>query len=263
MRVRQVTLAARNPQPVIDDLRYVFGIEVSLCETDMIDLWGPEMVDEFGLSTSVLPVGDTFLEVISPTRADAPAARYLTSRGGDTGYMVIIQCTAIEEARIRAAQLGIREVWEGPLDNVRSIHLDPRDTGGALLSLEETDEVEDWPWAGPNWREHAHTDGVTEITGVDITAVAPGKTASRWGELLGRPVRTEEGADTVLVTGGSIRFVENADHGREGLSGIELRCPDPDTVRQRAARRDLAIDRDGRIEIGGVAFRLGDGAPGS
>lgn len=259
MRLRQVTLVARNPQPVLDNLRETFGIEVSLRETDMIDLWGPGMVDEFGLSTSVLPVGDTFLEVISPTRPDTTAARFLTSRGGDAGYMVIIQCTAIEEARRRAASLGVREVWEGPLDNVRSVHFDPRDTGGALLSLEETDDTDDWPWAGPTWREHIHTEGVAEIAGVDIAAVSPGATASRWGELLDRPVHSDGGASTVTVTRGRIRFVEATGNDRDTLNGIQLRCPDPDKVRQRASRRGLEIDREGRVHLGGVAFRLSNG----
>jgi hypothetical protein len=42
-------------------------------------------VGQFGLHNAVFSVGDTFLEVVAPTRPATTAGRYLERRGGDSG----------------------------------------------------------------------------------------------------------------------------------------------------------------------------------
>ena len=69
-------------------------------------------VAEFGLRNAVLPVGCRFLEVVSPVRADATAARYMDRLGGDGGYMVLVQTADLAADRRRLATLGVRVVWQ-------------------------------------------------------------------------------------------------------------------------------------------------------
>ena len=78
MRLRQVVIAARDLETTVAHLTAVFGIEVSYRDPG---------VAEFGLVNAVMPIGDTFLEVISPVADRAPARRFLDRRGGDGGYM--------------------------------------------------------------------------------------------------------------------------------------------------------------------------------
>ena len=76
MRLRQVVLVARDLEPVERDLCGVLGLEVCFRDPN---------VGVFGLKNAVMPVGDTFLEVVCPLTSEATAARYLDRRGGDGG----------------------------------------------------------------------------------------------------------------------------------------------------------------------------------
>jgi hypothetical protein len=127
MQVRQVALVARDLDPVVADLCAVFGLEVGFRDPG---------VAEFGLRNAVLPIGRRFLEVVSPVRADATAARYLDRNGGDGGYMVLVQTADLAADRRRLAALGVRIVWQVTLDDIAAVHLHPRDVGGAIVSLD-------------------------------------------------------------------------------------------------------------------------------
>lgn len=256
VRLRQVAMIAKELDGVVDDLRAVLGLEIGLDTSDEVELWGQEMVDLFAITNAVLPIGDTFLEVISPNAPDTTAARYLARRGGDSGYMVLLQTDDLDAAREHFARSGVREVWQSPLQDLRGVHLDPRDTRGSLLSVDQPDEPAEWPWAGPDWREAVRTEVVREIVAVEVQATEPESVASWWGELLARPVRRSgDGAPSVLLDQGCIRFVgDDGQHG-SGVCGIDLRCGEKSEVLRRAGERGLPIDATGRVLIGGVAFK--------
>jgi hypothetical protein len=66
MRLRQIALVARDLDTVVQDLCAVLGVEV--CFQD-------PAVAVFGLRNAVMPLGDTFLEVVSPSgRGRRPGA---------------------------------------------------------------------------------------------------------------------------------------------------------------------------------------------
>src|SRR5262249_31391618 len=102
MRLRQVVIAARDLEETVAHLTTVLDLEVAFRDP---------AVAEFGLVNAVMPVGDTFLEVVSPVASTAPARRFL-DRHGDGGYMVILQSAALDEDRRRLAALGVRVVWQ-------------------------------------------------------------------------------------------------------------------------------------------------------
>ena len=103
MRLRQIALLALDLEKTVDDLCAVFGLEVGFRDPG---------VAAFGLVNAVLPVGDSFLEVVSPARDDASAARLLARRGHDCGYMVIVQTEDLAAARARMRREQVRIVFE-------------------------------------------------------------------------------------------------------------------------------------------------------
>jgi glyoxalase-like protein len=214
MRLRQVALVARDLEPVVADLCAVLGIEIAFRDPG---------VGAFGLHNAVMPLGDTFLEVVSPVAANTTAGRFLERRGGDGGYMVILQCDDLDAQRARVATLGVRIVWSTDLDDARTIHLHPRDIGGAIVSLDAMIPPESWRWAGPRWRDCVHTDVVAEITGVELQSDDPAVLAERWSRVLNRPVaRTPAGTVRIVLDQGAIRFVTASDGRGDGVSALEV-----------------------------------------
>ena len=82
MRLRQVALVARDLERSVGELCDVLGIDVAYNDPNMV---------VFGLANAVIPVGNTFLEVVSPAQEGTTAGRYLERRGGDGGYMLVLQ----------------------------------------------------------------------------------------------------------------------------------------------------------------------------
>src|SRR5207237_4633997 len=109
VHIRQVALVARELEPVVADLTAVLGIEVAFRDPG---------VAAFGLHNAVMPIGETFLEVVSPVREGTTAGRLLDKRGDDGGYMVILQTADLRPDRARLGPLGVRIVWQVALDDI-------------------------------------------------------------------------------------------------------------------------------------------------
>lgn len=246
MRLRQVAFVANNLQPVVHDLCAVLGINVAFNDPG---------VAVYGLENAVMPIGDTFLEVVAPVKADTAAGRYLERRGGDGGYMVILQCEDLAADRARIDELGIRVVEKIDRPGAWGTHLHPRDIGGAILSLDAMDPPESWAWAGPDWRAAVDTSLVAGITGVAIQSGDPGGMAERWARALDREVETDGLAFDINLDDGAIRFVTSLDDRGDGITTLRLFANDPDEVYRRAEARGV-LDTDGRIVICGVMIDL-------
>ncbi len=249
MRLRQVALVAAELEPVVDDLCRVLDLEVGFRDPD---------IEVFGLHNAVLPVGDTFLEVVSPVRDDTPAGRQLKRRGGDGGYMAIVQTPDLARDRNRMHELGVRIVWEHAAKRTATIHLHPRDVGGAILSLDQSNPPESWDWAGPAWEGKVHTGTVVELVGITIEADDPQAMAARWGAILGAAPQAAAVDETVLALEGStIRFrpLTSAFGRGEGIVEIEARAARPQSALERARERGLPCGEDW-VEIGGTRIRL-------
>ncbi|HZU74096.1 MAG TPA: VOC family protein [Acidimicrobiales bacterium] len=235
MRIRQLALVAAELDPVVDRLCSDLGLEVAYRDPG---------VGAFGLHNAVIPVGNQFLEVVSPVREGTTAGRYLERRQGDGGYMVIIQVPDLASARKRVENSGVRVVWEGSVEGIAGMHLHPKDIGGAIVSFDQADPPEGWPWAGPDWRDHVRTDVVSGIAAAEIQSSEPAKLARRWAEVIGvDAVDAPGGASAIGLDEGVIRFVPDSNGRGEGLSGIQLTTAD----RSRAGAT---------LDIGGVTFKL-------
>lgn len=246
MRLRQIALAANDLDATVDALTSVLGIEVGFNDPG---------VGVFGLVNAVMPVGETFLEVVSPVRDDATAKRWIARRGGDAGYMVILQCDdlAAQGAEVaRAEEAGARKVWEGEHEGARTAHFHPRELG-AILSFDAMPDWDAWVWAGPAWRGHVRTDTTTAITGALLASGDPQTLAARWGAVVGiAPSRDAEGRPAIaLPRGGRLVFVPG--EGGDALVGVELALADREGFAARASERGL-LGADGAATIAGVRF---------
>ena len=247
MRIRQVVVVARDLEKVVGDLTAVLGIEVAFNDPS---------VREFGLRNAVMPVGDTFLEVVSPVDPEATAERYLERRRGDGGYMLIIQCDDLDRDRERLGSIGVRTVWKADLATIRGTHLHPKDTGGTLLSLDDATPAESWHWAGPEWKSHVRRDVVDAITAAELQSGDPGGLARRWAEILDRPAREiSAGRFEIPLECSRLRFVEDTNGRGEGLAGFDIHAIDRRALVRSAQERGGTIGED-QVTIAGVRIGL-------
>jgi hypothetical protein len=241
-----VALVARQLAPAVGDLCAILGIEVGYRDPG---------VKLFGLENSVMPVGDTFLEVVSPIEHDTAAGRFLDRRRGDGGYMVIVQSNDLAPHRRRLEALGVRIVWETTLADIETIHLHPRDVGGAILSLDVARPPESWRWAGPDWKSRVRTDVTTAITGVELQAGDPAALASRWSQVLDRPAVPHGAGHEIPLDTGVIRFVPDDDRRGDGISALDVAVADRARLEEAARARGAYLNRD-ELSICGVRIRM-------
>jgi hypothetical protein len=169
-RLRQAVLAARDLDSAVGELRSALPLGEPYADPG---------VAYFGLRNAVMPLGDTFVEVVSPVREDTAAGRFLDRRG-DGAYMAMFQVDDLAGARERAASLGVREVWAVDLDDISAVHLHPADMGAAIVSLDRPVPPDSWRWGGP-WHPH----GDARTTGLTLSARDPEALAERWRAVLG------------------------------------------------------------------------------
>ncbi len=245
VRIRQVALVAHQLEPVVADLCAVLGVEI--CYRD-------EGVGVFGLENALMPVGDTLLEVVSPIRPETSAGRYLDRRGGNAGYMIIIQSEDLEADRRRLNRLGVRIVWETALSDIETIHLHPHDLGGAILSLDVAKPPESWRWAGPDWRSHVRTELTAGIVAAELRTPDAEALARRWSQVLDRPVESS-GDDTwtIPLAGSAIRFV--ADPDGQGFAGFDVIANDRARILDAAKSRGLKTNGN-EVHVGGSRITL-------
>ena len=251
MRLRQVALMAHKIEPVAGQLEYVFGLKVAFRDPG---------VEVFGLANVVMPAGGEFIEVLEPISDDASGARYLARRGGDAGYMVILQDDDAMAHRARLEAMGVRLIAKSRGERYRYTHFHPGDCAGVLLSIDSVDgdanwkePLSDWPPAGDNWRDF-ESEVTLGITSVTIQHRDPMAAAKRWAELLGRPMAHDGEVFEVALESEAIRFVPPIDPDGTGVVGMELVVSDVEGVLERGRALGLMND-DGEVMIGGVAFR--------
>jgi hypothetical protein len=246
MRLRQVALAVHDLEPALSALRRVLGLGEPFRDPG---------VAVFGLVNAVLPVGDSFLELVSPARADTSAGRWLARRGGDAGYMAIFQTADLAAARARVEALGVRVVWEAKLEAAATLHLHPRDLGGAIVSLDAMDPPESWEWAGPGWRERMRSEVASGVVGAVLEAPDAEKLAARWGEVLAvRPDPAADGSWTLALERGTrVRFVPRPEAEEPALFAVEVALRD--RARFDAEARAAGVrEPDGSALIAGTRF---------
>jgi hypothetical protein len=233
VRLRQAVLVAAKLEPVESALRSALGLGEPFRDPG---------VGEFGLHNAVFALGDCFIEVISPLRADTAAGRYLERHGGDGGYMAIFDLEDLEGARERAAQDGVRVVWQIDLPDISGTHLHPADMRGAIVSLDRSRPYGTWRWGGPQWIERTGSGAPGQLAGITVAVEDPTAVAARWAHVLGVPL-LDAPQPTLALGSAEVGFVPSADERAEGLVEIALAGVPQLTAAPNA------------IELGGVRLR--------
>ena len=246
MRLRQIALVGADLAAAEADIRAVLGLDYAYDDPG---------VGKFGLKNAVFPVGDTFLEVVSPKAQGTTAGRLLEKRGGDGGYMVILQVPDIGTARAQVTAGGARVVEQFDGDGVAMSHIHPKDIGGAILSVDWMDPAERWEWGGPVWRENVRTDVSVAVVGAELQAADPDTMSRRWSEVLGQPREPSGDGWRIPLDGSELRFVPDRDGRGDGLGAFDVAVRDPDAVHAVAKARGL-VDADGTVSLCGTRVRL-------
>jgi hypothetical protein len=250
--MRQICLVAEDLDMIESHLRGVFGLEV--CYRD-------PGVGRFGLHNFLMPIGDSFIEVVSPITPGTAGGRFLRRRGGDGGYMVIMQCDDMTDRRAHMAELGVRLIIDAGNDQTDGIQLHPKDVPGAIAELRwNSGEQPGGPWnpAGDHWvsarREHV----ITKMVAAELQSDDPVGMASRWSEVLGISSGSDEdGHPTLALDDATLRFVEASDGRGEGLGGLDVSTLDQEHVVSTARHHDLDVsDDESLVMLCGVRFRL-------
>lgn len=253
MRLRQFVWVAEKLKPVEEAICDVLGVDV--CYND-------PGVGKFGLENSLMPLNGNLLEIVAPVQEGTTAGRYLERRGGDGGYMVILQCDDALAERERISGLGVRDVWRHDGDNYAATHFHPADVPGAILSIDSMTPGEDWhqelatwQWAGPDWQRCVRTDVSQALVGVEIQADNPGAVARQWSKVLDRPMKDSEHGAQIRLDNARLRFVEPRDGRGLGISGIDVVPQNRAHILAAAKRRGLN-PTDDAFDLGGLRVYL-------
>ncbi len=228
MRLRQVVWAAADLDGAEADISGLTGLDV--CYRD-------PGVAAFGLRNGLFVVGDQFLEVVSPTKDDTAAGRFMQRRGGDGGYMVILQTDDLAAVEARATANDIRIVWEGSHEGTSGRHMHPADVGGTILSIDQCDYPAEWAWGGPIWRDFVDTSVVSAVAGVEIAVANPEEVAAKWSALVGVPVNN----GAIRLDDAEIRFVASDGTVPDGVVGYDLVATDRTRAGETHDLRNVAI----------------------
>lgn len=211
LRLRQIALVARDLDATVKELHAAFDLEVA---------YRDPAVATFGLVNAVLPLGEQFIEVVSPVKEGTAAGRQLDRMGGDGGYMVICHTDDQAPFKGRATALGIRSVIDASDHGYEIWQLHPGDTGGSFLEIDFQPgwEVEPTPWspAGPDWHAAVHTDVIDAITGVELAVPDVDEVRGRWHDLLGQ----------AQFDNAELRW----SNGTRGIAAVDVRASDRDRV---------------------------------
>jgi hypothetical protein len=180
-------------------------------------------VGHFGLANAVYALGDTFIEIVSPTQPDTAAGRYLDRRGGDCGYMVMFELDDEQAVRERLDRLGVRKVLDTAHDDIVDLHLHPKDVTAAIVALDITKPIGSWRWGGPAWTGAIPDHGDGGLSGLTVAAVDPATTATRWGAVL--DVTSDEHGALSLRNGQRLEFEQVAEPSAEGIVGVMVDAP--------------------------------------
>jgi methylmalonyl-CoA/ethylmalonyl-CoA epimerase len=128
--------------PVLDHI----GIAVESIESGLaiyrtlgIEADSIEEVADQGVRVAFLPVGDSRIELLEPTRDDSPVARHLERRGAGLHH-ISLRVPDIRSAMARLSEAGFRLLSEEP---VRGAHgclvcfIHPKSAGGVLIELSQ------------------------------------------------------------------------------------------------------------------------------
>ncbi|MDT4898444.1 MAG: methylmalonyl-CoA/ethylmalonyl-CoA epimerase [Acidobacteriota bacterium] len=134
MKLEHIGVATRSLEDSLKFWRDALGLQVT----------HTEVVEEQGVRVAMLPVGEPRIELLEPTHADSPVAKFLEKRGAGIHHI------AVRVDDIRATLQSLKESGARLIDETPRVgaggclvaFVHPATAGGVLLELvEHTDAV--------------------------------------------------------------------------------------------------------------------------
>lgn len=255
--LRQVALITRDLDESLKFWGNAFGLEA--CFRDDLSA--------FGLSNAVLPVGDTFLELLQVEDRGSAGARFL-ERHGEGLYMIIFEGTDIPALERHLEQHQVPVAYRINRDRYAAVHLHPKAMNRVLVSVDDPFEPGRWPAAGEHWRRHVRTDVVSRLLGAGFITDSADADAGRWHRLFGvMPERywVQDGVRIANVPvggdGAFIEFQQPVDPGAPaarylerhgpGMYYLALATPDLDAAVERVRAHGVQVIREDLSAGGG------------
>lgn len=253
MRLRQFVFVVRDLPAAVQEMRDVLGLET--CYSDPI-------AGEFGLKNAMFPIGGNFFEIIAPVTGGTTAERFLDRRGGDGGYMMMLQSADALADRKRNLATGVRSIWEYTEPRVIATHFDPRDVPGAILSIDTMHpgtnihrESGHWEWAGPEYQHYRRDFTSRALAAIELQVKDPDGAAAIWARVTGDPVRTGQSGPELVLDNARIRFVPVSDDRGPGPRSVDVLPQNRSAILNAAEARGQRIDDD-TVMLCGVRVNL-------
>jgi methylmalonyl-CoA/ethylmalonyl-CoA epimerase len=113
--------------------------EVRIYEALGLNVDHVEVVESQGVKTAFVPVGDSNLELLEPTRPDSPVARFMDKRGPGVHH-ICFRVANLDSELARLKAMGFRLVDEKPVPGAKGCRvafLHPSASEGVLIELTE------------------------------------------------------------------------------------------------------------------------------
>lgn len=134
MKIEHIGIATKGIDEAVKFWRDALGLEVT----------HTEVVEEQKVRVAMLPVGEPRIELLEPTSADSPVAKFIEKRGAGIHH-IAVRVDDIRVALKRLKESGARLIDETPrigADNCLVAFVHPSSANGVLLELvEHTDSV--------------------------------------------------------------------------------------------------------------------------
>ena len=90
MRLRQLVFVSRERDELGSKICKLLDLKESYNDAGLIN---------FGLENVLIPLGDTFFEIVTPVKENTTANRFLDKKCDDGDYMVILNIENLEEEK--------------------------------------------------------------------------------------------------------------------------------------------------------------------
>ncbi|KAF1811521.1 hypothetical protein P152DRAFT_58665 [Eremomyces bilateralis CBS 781.70] len=271
-RLRQVALVAKNLDETRRLMTKIFGVDV---------IYEDPLVAKWGLKNFLLPLGGEIIEVCSPFQPGTTAGRLINKRGGDGGYMIIMQTGDASARRnyIESNKLG-RVIWTHDSDHSVAVQYHPKGVkGGVIPELDShtptkehpnpvTERFSPWHALGPIKNYPQHLEAMKNASALKLVGVVcrleagdvDAEAASRqWEELFG----VGRVRDLVGFTNARLGFVRGLPGQQEGIHSITVGVEGKERMEKiLAAAREEGLCGDGYFTMCGIRWYLTDtGSP--
>ena len=248
MRLRQLVFVSKERDELSRKICNIFDLKETFHDPGLIN---------FGLENVLIPLDDTFFEIVMPVRENTTAERFFEKTGGEGGYMIIVDVEDFEHENERVENSEIRIIWNGDRQeegiHARTIHLHPKQVGGAILSLDKMIPENEWLWAGTKWQEHINNSLVDRLSGVILQSSDPDKLCSQWELALGKE-RDSGAMLNISLDQSNISFIKDSNSKEDGIYAFVIKTLDRSAILEKAKSKGFFVNDE--ISLGGVKIIL-------